>query len=273
MQRNAREVLIGSALIILPGVALNLLAATLAFDRYESFSDSVVAVPELLGGARASTGIEEVLWFLGLLTNSLAACLVGGFVASLVVRRQTGLAITIRAGYRGLGRRLPALVAAWAIGHSWIFLGAWILRSVSGGALAPLLILGSPAVLVMITMTVVAAPAIVLERLGPVAGLKRAWRLGRTAFSTLFGFTVGSVVIGLVIQYGIAYLPRLLQATGLLTFGRFGWLIEGAAGQLGRLVSMPIIAIATALVYLETRMSLEGMDLTLEAERVFRTGT
>lgn len=52
----------------------------------------------------------------------------------------------------------------------------------------------------------------------------------------LFGFVVTSVLIGLLVQYGMAYLPRLLQATDLVSFGRFGWLIEGAAGQRGRMV-------------------------------------
>jgi len=270
MQRHAREVLLGSALIILPGVAINLFAATLAFDRYETFSGSIISVPELVGGAKASTGIEEVLWFLGLLINSLAACLVGGYVAALVARRQTGLSISIRAGYRHLLRRLPALVMAWAIGHCWIVLGGWVLRSVSGGGLVVAVVFGSPVILVLITMTVVVAPAIIIERLGPIAGLRRAWRLARLGFGTLFGFTLASVIIGLVVQYGIAYLPRLVEQTGLITFGKFGWLIEGTAGQVGRLVSMPVVAVATALVYLEIRMNLEGIDLTLDADRAFR---
>lgn len=269
VQRNAREVLIGSAGIILPGVAINLFAATLAFDRYESFSGSVVSVPELLGGARASTGVEEVFWYLGLVINSLAACLVGGYVASLALRWRMGLPVTIRAGYRGLGRRLPALFVAWLLGHCWILLIGWILRAFDGAGRTTLVVLGSPLLLVMVTMTVTVAPAIVIERLGPVSGLRRAWRLARQSFGPLFGFTVASVIIATVVQYGLAYLPRLAQRTGLITFGRFGWLIEGVAGQVGRLISMPLVAIATAFMYLEMRMSREGMDIVLDADRAF----
>lgn len=269
VQRNAREVLVGSALIIVPGVAINLVAATLAFDRYESFSGSVVSVPELLGGARSATGVEEMFWYLGLLINSLAACLVGGYVATLAVRRQMGLSISVRAGYRGLLKRLPALVVAWAVGHCWIVAIGWVLRATGGSGRATLIVLGSPVVLVMITMTLVAAPAIVIERLGPIRGLRRGLRLARQSFGTLFAFTLSSVVLGIVVQYGIAYLPRLAQGVGLITFGRFGWLIEGVAGQIGRVISMPLIATATALVYLEVRMSQEGMDIVLDADRAF----
>jgi hypothetical protein len=269
VQRNARELLVGSALIILPGVALNVIAATLAFDRYQSVSGSVVSVPELFGGAAASTGVEAVFWYLGLVVNSLAACLVGGYAATLAIRRQLGQRMSIGAGYRALARRAPALIAAWLLGHSWIVLIGVALRAVGGSARVALIIVASPLVLVLVTMTVVVSPAIVVERIGGLAGLRRAWRLARIAFGALFGFTLASVTVGVFVQYGIAYLPRLLQATGLVTFGRFGWLIEGAAGQLGRLVSMPLVGAATAYVYLETRMNSEGMDILLDAERAF----
>ena len=269
VQRHAREILVGSAFIIVPGVAINLFAATLAFDRYESFSGSVVSVPELLGGARSATGVEELFWYLGLLINSLAACLVGGYVATAAVRRQMGLPISVRAGYRGLLRRLPALLVVWVVGHCWIVLIGLMLRSTGGAGRTTLIVLGSPALLVAVTMTLVAAPAIVIERLGPIAGLRRSWRLARQSFGTLFGFALASVLLGLVVQYGIAYLPRLTEEVGLITFGRFGWLIEGVAGQIGRLVSMPLIAVATALVYLEVRMNQEGMDIVLDADRAF----
>ncbi len=271
MQRHARVVLLGSAIIILPGVALNLFTATLAFDRYESFSGSIVSAPELIGGTRASTGAEELFWAIGVLVNSLTACLVGGYVAAVVLRRQLGAAVTIGSGYRSLVGRLPALIIAWALGHSWIVLAGLLTRNTSNDSRGVLLFYGSPVALVLVSITVLVAPAIVAERLGPFRGLLRSLQFAKRRFGTLFSFTVASVIVGVALQYGIAYLPRLLEATGFITFGRFGWLIEGVAGQLGRLISTPVIAAATTLVYLELRMNLEGMDLTLETERAFGT--
>ncbi len=269
VQRKMREVVLGAAWILLPGVLLNLVATSLAFDRYQTFKGSTVSIPELLGGEKAATGIEELLWYVGLVINSLAACLVGGYVAMLAVRWRMGLSVRIRIGYRTVLPRLPALMIAWLIGHCWFPVVAVVLGRVSTSSLAPLAILGAPLVLVAATMTLVVAPAIVVEGLGPIAGLRRGWRLARGSFATFFAFVVCSVLIGLLVQYGIAYLPRLLQATGLVTFGRFGWLIEGVAGQLGRLISTPLVAVATAFVYLETRMTNEGMDLVLDADRAF----
>jgi hypothetical protein len=269
VQRNARELVLGAVWILLPGVLLNLAATGLAFDRYQTFKGSTVSVPELLGGEKAATGIEELLWYVGLIISSLSACLVGAYAATLVVRRQMGLPLRVRAGYRAMARRLPALLLAWLLGHCWFPVVALVLADVSSSTLAPLAIFGAPLVLIATTMTLVVAPVIVVEHLGPFAGLRRSVRMARDSFGALFGFVVASVVIGLLVQYGIAYLPRLLQAIGLVSFGRFGWLIEGVAGQLGRLISTPLVAIATALVYLEMRMRMEGMDIVLDADRAF----
>jgi len=273
VQRNMREIVVGSAWILVPSVALNLIATTLAFDRFRTFRGSSISVPELFGGRKAASSVEDLLWYLGLVVTSLTACLVGGYVATLVVRRQLGLPMRIRNGYRAMLPRLPALLVAWLIGHAWFPFVALILAKADSDILPVLIVFGGPVVLVLATMTVCAAPAIVVERLGPIAGLRRAWRLGKANFSVLFGFVVGSVAIGVLVQYGIAYLPRLLQGTQLVTFGRFGWLIEGVAGQLGRLMSTPLIAVATVLVYLEVRMTTEGMDLTLDADRAFGART
>lgn len=260
----------GSALIILPGVVLTLIATTLSFDRYQSLKGSIISVPELVGGRRAATGIEDFVLVIGLLLNNLAACLVGGYVATLVIRRQMGAPITIGAGYRAMLPRLPALFVAWVVGHCWLPLAGLALSRVRGGGGAvALIVFGVPAVLVLVTLTLVVSPVIVLERLGPFAALRRSVRLARTDFGGLYGFAFCSVVIGLVVQYGIAYLPRLLQGSGLIAFGRFGWLIEGVAGQLGRLISIPLVAAATAYVYVEVRMTREGMDLVLDADRAF----
>jgi len=269
LQRNAREVVLGAAGIVLPGVAVSLVAASLAFDRYQSFTGSVVSVPELVGGARGARGAEALLWYVGMFLNSLAACLVGAYATTLVVRRKLGLPISIGAGYRGMWRRLPALLVAWVLGHFWIVLVEVPMSRVRGTALVPLLVFGGPLAVGLSALTLVVTPAIVAERLGPFGAIRRSWRLSRLRFGTMFSFVAASATVGVIVQYGIAYLPRLMQRTGLVAFGRFGWLIEGAAGQLGRLISMPLVAMATALFYLELRMHLEGMDLVIDADRVF----
>ena len=46
-----------------------------------------------------------------------------------------------------------------------------------------------------------------------------------------------------------------------MTFGSFGWLFEGVAGQLAQLLTIPLVALATAAFYVQLRVHAEGMDL------------
>src|SRR5690606_2027305 len=65
-QRNARTLLVGSAVFVVPIIALNVVAASLAYDRFDSFDGAVISLPELIGGAAATTGVESLILFLGI---------------------------------------------------------------------------------------------------------------------------------------------------------------------------------------------------------------
>ena len=268
LARHARVVLVGSAAVLLPGLVLNVVATGLAFDRYQSLSGSVTSLPELFGAGRASSGIESVLWYLGTVINSLATALVGGYVTTLVLQRQFALVVSARPALSALVRRLPSLIFAWLIGHSWIVAGAWIIGHASAwSGLA--LFLGAPIAFALIVHTALVSAAIVCEGLGPFAALRRSWQLARRQFSVVSGFVLASAILGLFVQYGITILPKALDAVGLVSFGRFGWVVQGIAAQLGRLISVPLVALATSMLYLEVRMKIEGLDLVIDAERSF----
>lgn len=268
LSRHARVVLVGSVVVLLPGVVLNVVATGLAFDRYQSVSGSVASLPELFGAGRASSGIESVLWYLGTVINSLAAALVGGYVTTLVVQHQVAAMLSARQALGTLVRRLPTLVLAWLIGHSWIVAGAWLVGHTSTWSGVALLV-GVPISFALIVHTALVSAAIVYEGLGPFAALRRSWQLAHRQFSVVSGFVAASAILGLFVQYGITILPKALDAVGLLSFGRFGWVVQGIAAQLGRLISVPLVALATAMLYLDLRMKIEGMDLVIDAERSF----
>ena len=268
LARHTRLVLVGSAVVLLPGVVLNVVATGLAFDRYQSVSGSVASLPELFGAGRASSGIESVLWYLGTVINSLAAALVGGYVTALVVQRQVTTMLSAGQALGTLVRRLPALVLAWLVGHSWIVAGAWLVGHSSTWS-GIVLVVGVPLSFALIVHTALVSAAIVCEGLGPFAALRRSWQLAHRQFSVVSGFVAASAILGLFVQYGITILPKALDAVGLLSFGRFGWIVQGVAAQLGRLISVPLVALATALLYLDLRMKTEGMDLVIDADRSF----
>jgi hypothetical protein len=268
-QRHAREVIVGSAVFIVPAVVLNVIVSNLVFSRFSSFDDIAISVPEFIGGVDAATGVETLLAFAAIVINSLMVALVGGYLTSLVVRRSLGLDVTIRAVLGSMTRRIPALTVAWFLGHSWMFLGSWALVKLSAADLAPLAMLIVPLVGWVVCVTLVVSPVIVAERLGPVGGLRRSLQLVRRRSGTAFTFVLLCVLIGGGLRVLIGALPQLIEATGFLTFGRFGGLAEGVASQMSQLVIVPLVGVATAQCYLQMRMDLEGMDLLVEADVVF----
>lgn len=268
-QRNARTLLLGSALFIVPVIALNVVAASLAFDRFDSFDGAVISLPELIGGAAATTGVESTVLFLGIYLTGLAVALCGGLAAEVVSRHRLGLDAALPVVLRAVGRRVPTLGGAWFVGHLWMLVSSPVLVFTSNEVSVWTGLLLSPLLLVFVVFTLFVSPVVMVERVGPFAALARAYRLSRLRFGTTVGLALTTALVGLWIRFGITWLPRLLEETGLVAFGRFGWLVEGVAGQLGMLLAVPVVAAATAWGYLEVRLAAEGLDLAMEADAVF----
>ena len=268
-QRHAREVLFGSAVFLVPAVLLNLVLSTVLFDRFESFSDSVVSVPELIGGVDSATGADTVLAYAGVITTSLAVALVGGYVARLYVDATFANPVSIRRALGATVRHLPALLVAWLLGHVWFLLGAVGIVRAHDDSLVWLAVVGGSIGLLLVALVLVVSPVVVVERSGPVAGLRRAVRLARLRFGACVSFVLAAGVVGLALRFGITFLPRLAEATGLVRLGSWGGLLEGVAGQLAQLLTIPLVGLATAAFYVQLRVHTEGLDLVLAADRAF----
>jgi hypothetical protein len=272
LQRHAREVLLGPALILVPVAVLNVIVSNLVYNDFSSFDDAVVSLPEFVGGIDSATGFDTLLAYIAIVTGSLSVALAGGYLTIVELRRANGLPVTIGAGVRGVARRLPALFLAWLLGHSWMALASWALVELSAGDLAPLLVLVVPAALIAVTFTALVSPAIVAERIGFWRGLRRGMRLVRLRFGVVLSFVCLACLLGGGLRAAITWTPQLIEQTGFLTFGRYTWLVEGVAGQIAPLVVVPWIALATVNLYLQIRMDAEGLDLMSESERTFAQG-
>ncbi len=263
LQRRGRDMLVGSSLLLLPIVALNLWTTTLAFERDGS------TTLRAFGGDDVGTGIEDVAAVLVVLFASLAAAVVGFLVATMSIADRFGGRVTLQRALRSTLRRLPAVLTAWAVGHLWLpFFATW---SLSGGSddLVARLVLVVPLATCLATVTLLVVPVMVAEHAGVWRALKRAWRLTRLRFGAAFGFVVSSSLIAAALLAGITYLPALLEVGGFLTFGGYTWLAQGMAAQLAMIVVVPLIALATAELYIEIRLDAEGMDIALDADLAF----
>lgn len=172
---------------------------------------------------------------------------------------------------------LVRLVGAWHVGQdlslgdllrgsrsvAWPLLASWLLVHLAeaGGALA----CGLPALAVM-TWFLVTAPVIGAERLGPIDSMRRSARLVSRRFWPVMGLALMSGLVATIFGYALGLVPMVVSL--LVGTAGWGWLLTGAAGIVTGLVTMPIVAGSTVLIYLDLRVRTEGLDMELDAASV-----
>jgi uncharacterized membrane protein len=259
LQRRARVVLVGSAVFMLPMLALNLLLSVLAFNDFEGFDN--------LFADRGYVGVESGGVLVALIVQSFTAHLVGAYGASLLVTHQMGGEARIAVSVKAVVRRLPMLLLTWLLTHWWAVLMALLV--VSEPALAAgLAIFGIPFIALCTTCVLLTVPVLMTEGTG-VSSIGRGYRLARSRFGAAFAFVLACGLLGGLLFLFIAQLPALLEQTGLVTFGSFGGVVQGITTQIALLVVIPLSALATAQWYLQVRVVSEGIDLSMAADRAF----
>ena len=114
--------------------------------------------------------------------------------------------------------------------------------------------------IVFMAFFLVVAPAIALEGLGAMKGLKRSWSLTSRRLLPVMGVGVASGIVAYVLGQALSALPDF---AGLLVGLDVGWIILAAGRAATGLVVGPIIALTAVLCYLDLRVRLEGLDLEL----------
>ncbi|GAB2917342.1 DUF7544 domain-containing protein [Streptomyces mayteni] len=159
----------------------------------------------------------------------------------------------------GLGVAAPILLGALAGSDLLIALGA------IGGLLL--------AVWLWIQLSL-AAPALMLERQGVIAALRRSWKLVTGSWWRVFGIQLLIVVL-LTIVGGIIEFPATIVAevvagggSGFLEGGLtdMSWTylaISGIGAVLSSAITLPVGAGVTALLYIDQRIRREALDIEL----------
>jgi hypothetical protein len=234
--------------------------------------------------AQPAMGIPTML--LQLLSTNLATALLSGLlmhvVGQAVLGRKPDLGQTWRATR---GRLLPLL---GLIILTWLFsllataalMGPGVLLLFNDNIAAGLILefFGSLGLLVVAlavsTKILMAAPAIVLEGHGVIAGLRRSfaltkgaafWRiLGISLLAGLLAWVAGWMLglpfslIGIVIQ-AVSGLNVEAGQMGATFISHLSALLTGA-------ITTPFVAAVTGLLYLDRRMRLEALDVVLLRE-------
>jgi hypothetical protein len=243
-----RSVFVIAATFVLP------LELVSAWVQRDSLADRGLA--GALSAATSSSGSSDsgITWasILLIIASGLVLSLVTGAIAHLMSSWYADRAPTVAEAIKASLRRGPALIGAWFIVH------------LAEGAAALALVI--PALFVM-PLFLVAAPAIVIEGLGPWAGVKRSWRLTRVRYGAILGAGILIAIVSTVLTVALSGLSLAFS------FFSFGWIIDVICRGASSLVTEPFVAAAATLVYLDLRVRAEGLDLELGiAEHFHRVG-
>jgi hypothetical protein len=265
LQRRLRDVLVGSAAILVPAVALNLWVTVVAFDRLDPNDN---ALPSFLTDDTGS-GIEDVAWFSATVFISLVTAVVGFFCASILIGERFRTPMTLGRALVRTVRKLPAITLAWLLTHWWFPLMTLIVVTSDASGAAGWATLFAFLSWFASAATLMVVPAMAAEALGPLAAARRNWRLVRLRYGVCLMFVLASALLSGLMLVGIGTLVPALELLGFLEFGGLAWVVQGVVVQLAVLVVVPLIALGTAQVYVEIRLVGEGLDLAIDADTAF----
>ncbi len=250
--------------------------------------------PDWTGDGPGSVG-GEISVSLGEQIPSLASLLtpvvLSAFLAWVVSRAVLGQRVDLAGTWRATRGRLLAvlgsvvLTSLAGLAVAGVLLGVPLAVVLGGlpsqgglGAAGALLVLVGGLALVaaslfLWTRWAFAAPAIVLERLGPVSGLRRSWRLtGGTPFWRVLGIRLLTTVVvgvaGQILVVPVAGAGAVLVAAagaGDAALGVTGVVVNAFSVLVAGALTTPFTAGVDAMLYVDQRIRREALDVALIA--------
>lgn len=242
---NARTVMVIVAVITLP---LQLLTG---YALRGSFTPISEIDPEATGDPAAF-----LLSMVSVLLSLVVTPFIAGAIARVVAASYLGQTMGPGEALRIALRKFGPLLGAFLLVHLAEFSG--VIACGVG------LIVTLPAFMALFVLT---APAIVVEELGPLEGMRRSWRLVRPRFWPVLGTALLAGFMASVISNILTTLPTVVL---LVAAPSWAWVLVAAMGVVVSLITEPIVAIVATLLYFDARIRHEGFDLELMASDLAR---
>jgi len=206
--------------------------------------------PTLVDQAQRSngSGAQLLTAMIGILAGFLIGPLVAGAVARAVSLSYLGQQITAREALTAAARRWLPLLAA-----------SFLVHLTEGVAFVLCL-----SVIFLMPLWVVVSPAIVVEGLGPIAGMQRSVALIKRRYWPTMGRAYLSGGLTYVLSGMITAIPTTIAV--LIGF-RWGFLFVAVGGIATSVLIAPLTPIVATLIYFDLRIRTEGFDLELLAGR------
>jgi hypothetical protein len=218
--------------------------------------DEVVAQSDPSFGFGETGATSSAATFVLMVGPMVALVFVAAAIARLVSAWHVGNDLTLSQLLRG------SLPRAWPLVAAWILVHALEAVSVLGFGILPLAVM---------TWFLVTAPVIGAEGLGPIKAMRRSAQLVSRRFWRVLGLALLCFLVEFLFETAIGLLPTVLSF--LLGTDGVGWVLAAATAILTQLVTMPVVAGITVLIYLDLRVRTEGLDLELDALEAFPSAT
>ncbi|MEV0177299.1 glycerophosphoryl diester phosphodiesterase membrane domain-containing protein [Streptomyces sp. NPDC050803] len=262
--------------VLLQGLVLN--------DRIdtEALNDPSATLSELgraLGDAMLSYGVVSLVSLVG---TVLATALLTTVASRAVLGRPVTIGEAWTAARPQVGRLFGLIFLLLLITFGIVAVGALpgilVAAAGAGEAGAALAALGSLCAVVVAVWLVIrfslASPALMLEKQGIVKSMSRSAKLVRGSWWRVFGIQLLAMIIASIlasiIAIPFAFLAGALSSdgvTGLInSSGDYSWtylIVVGIGAVIGSMITFPISAGVTVLLYIDQRIRREALDLEL----------
>ncbi|MFH0244108.1 glycerophosphoryl diester phosphodiesterase membrane domain-containing protein [Streptomyces sp. HK10] len=245
--------------------------------KAEPTTDEVL---DALSGTFSTLGVELLASLIG---TVIATAMLTVVVSRAVLGRPVSIGEAWRDSRPQLARLLGLTLLVGLIVTGAITLGflPGILVGAAGSELAGIGIgllgglAGTVAAVWLWVRYCLSAPALMLERQGVLAALRRSARLVRNSWWRIFGIQFLTVVlvtvIGMIIQLPASFLAPVLGGDGIDTLISGGvaditWtylIVIGIGAVIASTITLPLSAGVTALLYMDQRIRREALDLEL----------
>ncbi|GAA3303104.1 glycerophosphoryl diester phosphodiesterase membrane domain-containing protein [Streptomyces cinereospinus] len=269
-------VVIEVVVILLQGFVLDERTGTAALEDPDATLDELTRA---MGDALLSSAVLFLITLIG----TVAAT---ALLTTVTSRAVLGKPVTTGEAWRDARPRvlklfgLIFLLLFIALGVALLGAVPGILVTLAGGgaAGAGLTVLGSlctgvVALWLMVRFSL-ASPALMLEKQGILKAMSRSAKLVRGAWWRVFGIqllaTVIANIVAAIVVIPFTFLAAALSGDGVSGFldgtGDFGWMfliVSGIGSVIGSMITFPITAGVTVLLYIDQRIRREALDLEL----------
>jgi hypothetical protein len=249
----------------------------------DTLNDSTATVSEVgsaLGTTLASSGAVLLITLLGTIVAT-------ALLTTVTSRAVLGKPVTTSEAWRDARPQLPKLfgltillpliaVAIVAIGTLPGVIVGVAVSGDAGIALAVIGGLGAGVVAVwLMTRFSLASPALMLEKQSVFKSMSRSAKLVRGSWWRVFGIqllaTIIANIMASIVVIPFTFLAAALSGDGITGFldsesGSLGWtflIISGIGSVIGSMLTFPITAGVTVLLYIDQRIRREALDLDL----------